>query len=166
MRSRRFCGSSLADGGHAPFSGDEEDGVVVKPTRWDRAILERPKVAVASVEVTSEQAGYAKSNIVDGDDFSWWIAGGDTFPQTVTLTLAQATDVAACRIRLQKDSSSYEYRVESSEDGLSWQPLYSHKCTGWDFKPVRIDKRMKYFRVTFDATSGGRAGLAEITLYE
>ena len=166
VRSRRFCGSSLADGGHAPFSGDEEDGVVVKPTRWDRAILERPKVAVASVEVTSEQAGYAKSNIVDGDDFSWWIAGGDTFPQTVTLTLAQATDVAACRIRLQKDSSSYEYRVESSEDGLSWQPLYSHKCTGWDFKPVRIDKRMKYFRVTFDATSGGRAGLAEITLYE
>ena len=84
----------------------------------------------------------------------------------MTLTLAQATDVAACRIRLQKDSSSYEYRVESSEDGLSWQPLYSHKCTGWDFKPVRIDKRMKYFRVTFDATSGGRAGLAEITLYE
>lgn len=44
--------------------------------------------------------------------------------------------------------------------------MYSHKCTGWDFKPVRIDKRMKYFRVTFDATSGGRAGLAEITLYE
>lgn len=166
VRSRPFEGEYLADGVHAPFTGDEEDGVVVKPTRWDKAILERPEAAVASVEVTSEQEGYPKANIVDGDDFSWWIAGTDAFPQTVTLALERTTEVAACRIRLQKDSSSYEYRVESSEDGVAWEPLFERECTGWDFKPVRIDRRMKYFRVTIVKTSEGRAGLAEITLYE
>lgn len=156
----------MEDGKHAPYSGDEEAGVVVKPTRWDRQILTQPQTPVARVDVSSEQAGYGSSNIIDGNDFSWWIAGDDSFPQTVTLTLPQTTFITASRIRFQKDSSAYRHRVETSEDGQTWQLLYERECTGWDFKPIRIGKPIRYLRLTIDKASEGRAGLAEITLFQ
>ena len=104
--------------------------------------------------------------MIDGDDFSWWIAGEDTFPQIITLTLKEPTEIIAGRIRFQKDSSSYKHRVEISEDGSSWELLYEKECTGWDFKPVRMKKKLKYFRITIEKASEGRAGLAEVTLYK
>ena len=166
ITTRRFEGEYLPDGDHRLFTGNEEDGVVVKPTRWDMQILEKPKAEIASVKVSSTQEGYPETSLTDGDDFSWWIAGENTFPQTVTLALDEPTDIIACRVRFQKDSSSYKHRVEVSEDGASWQPLYERECTGWDFKPVRMKKKLQYFRVTIEAASEGRAGLAEVTLYK
>lgn len=166
ITTRRFEGEYLPDGYHRPFTGNEEDGVVVKPTRWDKQILERPVAEIESVKVSSTQDGYPESNLTDSDDFSWWIAGEDTFPQVITLTLTEPTDIIASRIRFQKDSSSYKHRVEVSEDGASWELLYERECTGWDFKPVRLGKKLRYFRLTIDDVSEGRAGLAEITLFK
>lgn len=166
VTTRRFEGEYLPDGDHHPFTGDEEDGVVVKPTRWDKQILERPVADIESVKVSSTQEGYPESNIVDGDDFSWWIAGENAFPQVITLTLKEPTDIVASRIRFQKDSSSYKHKVEVSEDGTFWQSLYERECTGWDFKPVRMKKKLKYFRIIIENASEGRAGLAEVTLYK
>ena len=166
IKSYPFEGNYLPDGQHATFIGDEETGVVVKPTRWDKQILERPTAEIEAVETTSTQEGYSESNLIDGDDFSWWIAGEDTFPQIITLTLKEPTEIIAGRIRFQKDSSSYKHRVEISEDGSSWELLYEKECTGWDFKPVRMKKKLKYFRITIEKASEGRAGLAEVTLYK
>lgn len=165
LRSVPFKGAHLPDGEHAPFDGNEDDGVVVKPTRWDRAVLSRPKVDIADIKATSTQDGYPLENAIDGDDFSWWIAGENSFPQVLTLSLHRPTEVTACRIRFQKDSSGYTHKVEVSEDGVTWELLYERECTGWDFKPVRIGKTIKYFRVTIENTSEGRAGVAEMTLY-
>jgi beta-galactosidase len=50
-------------------------------------------------------------------------------------------------------------------DGMTWEELYEKECTGWDFKPVKQNKLMKYFRVTILDSSEGHAGLAEITLF-
>lgn len=137
IESHPFEGEYLPDGQHAPFMGKEEDGVVVKPTRWDRQILEKPKAEICSAEVTSAQDGYPESNLIDGDDFSWWIAGADAFPQVVTLALKEPVEIIASRIRFQKDSSSYKHWVEVSEDGASWELLYERECTGWEFKRYR-----------------------------
>lgn len=156
----------LPDGIHGKWEGNEESGVVVKPTRWDRAVLAKPKVEIAELQVTSEQSDFPKSNIIDGDDFSWWMAGEDSFPQVVELTLKEPTTVIGSRIRFQKDSSGYAHRVETSEDGENWTLLYERECTGWDFKPTRLKKKIKYFRLTINKASEGRAGLAEITLYK
>lgn len=156
----------LPDGVHATFGGSEKDGVVVKPTRWDRMVLSKPKVEIENVQVTSEQSGFKKENIVDGDDFSWWIAGKESGQQIITLTLKEPVMVAGSRIRFQKDSSSYTHHVEISEDGKIWTLLYEQECTGWNFKPVHLKKKLKYFRLTIDRASEGRAGLAEITLYK
>lgn len=86
-------------------------------------------------------------------------------PQVVTLMLDCPTYVAASRILFQKDSSSYKHKVETSEDGERWELLYERECTGWEFKPMTVDREVKYLRLTIENVSEGRAGLGEISLY-
>ena len=71
----------------------------------------------------------------------------------------------ASRIVFQKDSSSYRHKVETSEDGKHWLTLYERECTGWEFKPMTVDREIRYFRLTIEGVSEGRAGLGEISLY-
>lgn len=157
--------SYLPDGEHTTFTGTEEDNVVVKPSSWQKRMLERPRLKIASVQVGSSQNGYPASNIIDNDDHTWWIAGEDKLPQVVTLSLDRPVYVAASRILFQKDSSSYKHKVETSRDGEHWEPLYERECTGWEFKPMTVDREIKYLRLTIEDVSEGRAGLGEISLY-
>lgn len=158
--------SLLPDGEHCRFMGNEEDGVVVKDTREDRAILGRPVLIIEKIEGNSGVREYPLEHVTDEDDSSWWISQGDSFPQVITLVLPEVQHVYASRIRFQKDSSVYRHKVEISEDGKNWESLYKRECTGWDFKPIRIEKKFKYFRLTIEDVSEGRAGLAEITLFK
>lgn len=166
IRTLSFKGKNLPDGSHSPFTGKEEDGVIIKPAKWERSILAKPKAEIAETNVSSSQNGYPLKNITDNDDFTWWIAGDDSFPQVITLELTSLTPILASRVRFQKDSSTYTHKVETSTDGIHWEQLYERSCTGWDFKPVTVNKSLKYFRLTIKKASEGRAGLAEITLYK
>ncbi len=161
ISTKPFEGKSLPDGKHALFTGKEEDNVVVKPSSWQKRILEKPRLKIASVQVGSSQDGYPASNIIDNDDHTWWIAGEDRLPQVVTLVLDRPTYVAASRILFQKDSSSYKHKVETSEDGERWELLYERECTGWEFKPMTVDREVKYLRLTIENVSEGRAGLGK-----
>ena len=165
ISTKPFEGIYLPDGKHAQFTGKEEDNVVVKPSSWQKHILERPRLKIASVRVGSSQDGYPASNIIDNDDHTWWIAGEDRLPQVVTLVLDRPAYVAASRILFQKDSSSYKHKVETSEDGERWELLYERECTGWEFKPMTVDREVKYIRLTIEDVSEGRAGLGEFSLY-
>lgn len=165
ITSLSFAGKRVADGKHAAFGGSDSDNVMVKESTWQKSVLEKPRLKVASVTVDGSQSGYPESNIIDNDDASWWIAGSDDVPQVVTLSLDAPTHVTACRIRFQKDSSSYKHKVETSVDGEHWTELYDRECTGWDFKPVKVDRLMKHIRLTVEGVSEGRAGLAEMSLY-
>lgn len=160
-----FDGTYLPDGDHAPFTGNEEDNVVVKPSSWQQRILSKPRIKIASVQTGSSQPDYPSSNIIDNDDHSWWIASSDHLPQIVTLVLDRPTYVAASRILFQKDSSSYRHKVETSRDGTHWELLYERECTGWEFKPMTVDRPLKYLRLTIEGVSEGRAGVGEISLY-
>lgn len=164
--SRRSEERLLPDGDHASFGGNEEDGVVVKDTKWDKEILSRPVLKIEKIEGNSGVIEYPLVHVIDEDDFSWWISQEDSFPQVVTLVLPEVQDVYASRIRFQKDSSVYKHKVEISDDGESWELLYERECTGWDFKPIRLGKKFKYFRLIIENVSEGRAGLAEITLFK
>ena len=157
--------SYLPDGEHTAFTGKEEDNVIVKPSSWQKRMLERPRLKIASVQVSSSQNGYPALNIIDNDDHTWWIAGEDKLPQVITLSLDRPVYVAASRILFQKDSSSYKHKVETSRDGEHWEPLYERECTGWEFKPMTVDREIKYLRLTIEDVSEGRAGLGEISLY-
>lgn len=165
-RSIPFKGKWLPDGEHASFTGHEEDGAVVKPSAKDNEMLSRPQWKGVKITGPEGAKGYPIEQAIDHDDFSWWIAADSTLPQVVTLELPQAGKVSGSRIRFQKDSSSYLHKVETSTDGQHWDLLYERECTGWDFKPVRVDRTLKYFRITFLQATGGHAGLAEVTLYQ
>ena len=164
--TRRYDGVFVPEGYHVPYSGDEEEGVVVKATAWANVIRTKTPLKVVRVEATSEQKRYEASHITDGDDFSWWIADDESQPQIVLLELERSVNVFASRIRFQKDSSTYTHKVEISIDGKNWETLYERECTGWDFKPVQIGKELKYMRLTIEKSSEGAAGLAEVTLYQ
>ena len=155
----------LADGEHGLFNGHEEDNVVQKTSSWQQRILKQRKVTNMKVYVEGCQSGYSASNITDEDDHTWWIAANDQLPQVVTLELEKPTRVLASRILFQKDSSSYQHKVEYSVDGKKWICLYEEECTGWEFKPRVVDQELKYFRITFTGVSEGRAGLGGITLF-
>jgi len=166
FKTHAYEGKHLPDGRHADFTGNEEDNAVVKPTKWDKAFLAKPKVEIEQVIATSAHTDFPIGSLTDGDDYSWWIANEDKFPQTVTVTLKEPTIVVGSRVRFQKDSSKYGHKVEVSLDGNTWETVYEKECTGWDFKPVRFKKEIKYYRVTIMSATEGRAGLAEVTLYK
>jgi beta-galactosidase len=160
-----FTGQYVPVGQERIFTGHEEDNVVVKPTGWQERVLLRPRIPIEGVTVTSSHAVYPASHIIDGDDYSWWLADSDLLPQVITVALDKAQHVTASRIRFQKDSSAYKHKVETSTDGESWVEIYDRECTGWDFKPQRIGRQMKYLRLTIYGVSEGSAGLAQISLY-
>lgn len=155
----------LADGAHEPFLGKEEDNVVVKPSSWQQRVLKKPRLKIASVRTESSQKGYPESNITDNNDRTWWIAGDSKWPQTIIVSLEEPAYVTASRIVFQKDSSSYKHKVETSMDGQHWTELYQRECTGWEFKPMPVNREMKFLRLTIESASEGRAGLGEISLY-
>lgn len=163
VKSVPFKEKSLPNGLHAPFTGHE---VYVSPEKqWKQEVLLYPQARIVQVEAGSEQAAYPKENMIDGDDRTWWIASEGTFPQTVTLTLEKPMWVEAVRIAFQKDSSYYRHKVESSADGVNWEPLYEGECTGFDFEPRRVERKVKQLRITITGTSAGMAGIGEVTLF-
>lgn len=157
--------TEVPDGQHTAFLGTEDQGYTSKPSNWEQLVLKNPKLNIVKVEAGSTQNGYPVSNITDGDDRTWWIAGNDNLPQTVVAELAEPVEVSAIRILFMKDSSLYKHKVEGSVDKSEWTTLFERECTGWDFKPQSIHKRIKYIRLTFEKVSEGRAGLGEITLF-
>ncbi|WP_375337935.1 glycoside hydrolase family 2 TIM barrel-domain containing protein [Bacteroides sp. ET225] len=160
-----YKGEYLPSGKHKVFIGHEEDNVVIKPSSWQQRILKKTCLEIKDIQTDGAQKGYPSAHIIDKNDRTWWIAPNDKFPQTITLDLGKTTYVEASRILFQKDSSSYHHKVETSEDGEHWQELYTRECTGWDFKPVKVDREIRYFRLTIDRVSEGRAGLGEISLF-
>lgn len=147
------------------YNGNEEDNVVVKESSWQQKILLKERLKLTDVVVSSYQKEYPKSNVIDNDDSTWWIADSDTVPQIITVSLSNIEYVQASRILFQKDSSSYKHRAETSKDGEKWELLYDRECTGWEFKPQTVDREIKYFRVVIYGVSEGRAGVGEISLY-
>lgn len=163
--TKPYKGTFLEDGEHDTFMGSEEDNIVLKPSSWQQRVLKKPRLKITSVCTESSQNGYHDSNITDNEDRTWWIAGNSRLPQVIVVSLKEPTWVTASRIVFQKDSSSYKHKVETSVDGEYWLTLYERECTGWEFKPMKVDREMKYLRLTINGVSEGRAGLGEISLY-
>ena len=166
ISSVSYKAKHLQDGTHTVFTGGEEDNVKVSSEKsLTEIVADKPIVAIASVEADFYQANYPVSNITDGNHKTWWISNSDKLPQSVTLKLEKESFVFASAIWLQKDSASYKHTVETSIDGKSWDVLYSRECTGWEFKPVLVNRNLLYYRITFHDVSEGRAGLGEVVLY-
>lgn len=167
VKTVAFRGRHVPDGAHGTFGGEEEDGV--QNRRMDDlsvAVTSKPVLPIANIETSVvSQTDYPVSNLTDGDDRTWWLSSADALPQTITFQLKEPMMVFASRVLFQKDSSSYKHKVETSLDGKIWVELYARECTGWEFKPMPVNKDLKYFRITFLGVSEGRPGMGEVTLF-
>lgn len=169
VESRKTTVMEVKDGTHQPFAAKERIGETNE--KVDEAKLlstHLQRLIPTTILVPNPDAGskYPSSNIVDNDDESWWISSSGKLPQTVTFGFDAPKFVSVGRIKFQKDSSTYKYRVDVSTDGNTWQELYTKESTGWDIKPFKIGRELKQFRITFLGVSEGNPGLAEVTLYE
>lgn len=166
IRTKPFKGVHVADGQHKPFMGKEEDGIQTGTEKGLTAIVSsKPIIPIEKVDAKNSQSNYPVSNLIDGNDKTWWISSEDALPQVIVIRLDKPAFVYASRILFQKDSSSYKHIVETSTDGETWDVLYERECTGWDFKPMLVNKELKYLRITIKGVSEGRAGLGEVTLF-
>lgn len=161
-----FNGKFVDNVTNTKFTGNEEDNVITeKVVDLTEQVARKPIIEIEKVEVTGSHEKYPATNLTDGSDKSWWIAADESLPQVVTVVLKNKSKVFASRLLFQKDSASYRHKVETSTDGKTWQPFYERECTGWEFKPMPMDREIKYMRITIDKVSEGRAGMGEITLY-
>jgi beta-galactosidase len=161
-----FTGKYLPDGEHQPYKGNEEDNVMQRLNTHELSLLKLPVLKPDQVTATNTHTLYPVKNLTDGDDRSWWIADTDVLPQSVTFSFNTPVTIQASRVLFQKDSSMYGHKVEVSEDGQIWTVIYERECTGWDFKPREINcKNVKFFRITINSVTGGKAGMGEVTLF-
>lgn len=144
----------------ASLTENAESDIVISEYQDERFIPTK-----VSVTYPTSDTKYPTSNIYDSNDESWWISPSGKLPQSVTLEFDNLEYASAGRIRFQKDSSTYKYRVEVSTDGKSWQELFTKESTGWDLKPFKIGCEIKELRITFLYVSEGNPGLAEVTVY-
>ena len=157
----------VPDGAHPVFGGTDTVCTerVYDSLSAEKDITNVPCLPVSRVITDSSHPSYPSAHIADGDDRTWWLTADDDLPQSVTLDLGRVMHVRTARVRFQKDSSSYKHRLETSADGKNWTVLYRRECTGWDFKPLSVERDLRFFRIVFEQVSEGRAGLAEVTLY-
>lgn len=167
LRTTRSHARELPDGTHPHYQGlaptaiQSADSLLL----WQESVLQRTPLPVVHVEATSQQALYPVQHITDHNDQTWWIAGDDRMPQTITLSLEEPRQVEAIRIRFLKDSSTYAHRIETSDDGVHWTPLTTRTCTGWDFKPLPVHRRLRHLRLIITQVSESQPALCGIDLY-
>ena len=82
--------------------------------------LARGKVATASSHQGEEHLPGAA---VDGDGDTRWCAANASFPQWWQVDLGKSQNVAGCLIAWEKVNTAYSYKVEGSNDNVTWVTL-------------------------------------------
>ncbi|MFO0904197.1 MAG: discoidin domain-containing protein [Pirellulales bacterium] len=126
------------------------DDAYLKPVQARRVPINLAKGQAA--QATSEETGknnFAK-NAVDGNPATRWCAAGGGVPEALTVDLGKSQTLTGCRIDWEGRDAAYQYRVEGSDDGRSWQLLVDgskNETPGPSQREFQADAR--YLRVTY-----------------
>ncbi|WP_026877137.1 glycosyl hydrolase 53 family protein [Jiangella gansuensis] len=107
---------------------------------------------------------------IDQDEQTAWIAGDASASQWLTLDLGGAYDnVRKVRVVFPDAGAVYQYVVESSADGTSWNVIADHSANqqpGRGSVDVFTQPGTRYVRVTFTGASpGATLGISELSVY-
>jgi hypothetical protein len=126
------------------------------------ALAEQPENLALKrpVSVQSSLAGHdVPAAVTDGDiKTQWWSANG--LPQWCQVDLGKERNVNSVRIIFyHEDGRHYQYKVETSLDGNTWQPAYDATknlapSTATGYRHAFSSRPARYVRVT--VTGGGR----------
>ncbi|WP_326793304.1 discoidin domain-containing protein [Streptomyces sp. NBC_00841] len=132
-----------------------------------------PRSQISEVTASSSASGFEPAKAFD-DDITFgtgWLAASATVPQTLTVQLSAAHDLAGSRINWGKDSSWYTYNMQVSGDGNSWTTVIPGLTRGGQhtLPETFTAAGVRYVRITItDVVGGGAqsiAGIAEVVLY-
>ncbi|QGQ97192.1 hypothetical protein EHS13_21045 [Paenibacillus psychroresistens] len=106
------------------------------------------KSVVAS---TVSGATYSAEKAVDGSIYTKWSAGSLTLPQSLTVDLGQNITVQRTETIFDDAASSYQYRIDSSLDGINWTSFVDKTSNVAASYPRYIDTgnvMARYMRIT------------------
>ncbi|WP_405750911.1 discoidin domain-containing protein [Streptomyces sp. NBC_01411] len=135
-----------------------------------------PEIArdrITTVTASSHATGFEPEKAFDGDTTfgTGWSAADPSTPQTLTAGLAAPFTLAGVRVHWGKDSSTYTYDLQVSEDGSSWTTVLKQLTrSGQTTLPETFTATgIRAVRAVITGVTGGGgqtiAGIAELTLY-
>ncbi len=114
------------------------------------------KENAVTISASSEETN--RDNFVehafDGDRATRWCASDDQMPQSITLQFQKPVQVDRCRIVWESGETTYDHRLETSQDGKSWTSLFTgskHGDTSHQLKSTEAT----YVRLTVIGSDGG-----------
>jgi hypothetical protein len=155
----------IGRGGFEPMSLQEWD-----PER-NFALASRGSKATA-IDGSSKPAGVSPNLAIDGDSIYYYANERYArFPLSGSLTvqLPAPADIGLVQMLLwDLDDRSYQYRIDTSLDGKTWEPAVDHSTgehRSWQVEPLR-PRKARYVRVSgLSASTGSEMRVVEIELY-
>lgn len=129
--------------------------------RWDIGVL-KPASASSSAE------GYGPENANRKTMGQPWIAGDCSMPQWWCCDLTKVYSVNGVAVSWEKDWLWYDYRIETSLDGLEWECNYRGNASGQTRLPDRFASpaRARFVRIVVQNLSGKDvAGIYHVEIF-
>jgi len=127
-----------------------------------------PKDAtLVSVTAQSVQSPNETWKAVDGDPSTRWCARNGEKPQWIRLALDEPRDLTGAAITWERDFNAYQYTIEGSADGTTWQVLVDASAneTKGRTEDAFEAKGMRFVRITTtNVIGGGWVSIREIEL--
>ncbi|MFB6726670.1 discoidin domain-containing protein [Kribbella sp. NPDC056345] len=119
--------------------------VVAPPVEGTNIARGKPATA-SSYQQTGNGAPFPPSNVTDGNNATRW-ASDWADPQWVQVDLGQVTSFDRIQL-IWEGAFAREYRVEVSDDGNAWRPLYSTAAGNGDVDDITTGGTGRYVRLT------------------
>ncbi|MCL2649758.1 MAG: discoidin domain-containing protein [Candidatus Azobacteroides sp.] len=137
------------------------------PSTMPNLALNKPVIAFSSEQ--SSNGNYI-ANLNDGDIKTRWAGSNGNVPQSFTIDLLDAYNVARIEILPGASNRAFQFIVEGSLDGVSWFLLTNQKTnTVAGFLPVDFEPQAaRYLKMTISGGTNPTTGKASnwATLYE
>ncbi|MCA9152118.1 MAG: discoidin domain-containing protein, partial [Planctomycetales bacterium] len=116
-----------------PYDGDQQVTFIDKrevTSTNQQSIGKRPAGStLVYAEASSTQQGHPAQHAIDGDRETRWCADGPQYPASLTLQFEQPLKIEAITL-LWESRRAYQYQVEGSTDGQTWQLLLDRSDAG------------------------------------
>jgi beta-galactosidase len=121
---------------------------------------------VYQLTASSEENGKGNfaSQAMDGSSGTRWCASGPGAGQWLQIDLGKPADLTGIEVSWERDGQSYEFKVETSQDGQNWTKAFEGKS-----QPQRIPFTAKASQVRITATQlpqGAWASIREVALID
>jgi beta-galactosidase len=141
-----------------------------KVTNYEPPVnIAQGKPATASSEGSKDGHKLAASNATDGNDGTRWSAASNAKNEWFQVDLGSVQPIADVVCKLEQSPGSYKYRVQVSDDGITWQTAaeVDKWYEGWGEQLVHgVNTTGRYVRIEFtDLRNNARASLRELAVY-